>query len=92
MLKDMKKMMGKDIIPSENTYVKSQSNIESSTILINGIKFRFRFIHLMKERDGIRIPHIIKQIFCSPGSSIQLLQDNSTLKESINEVDSLVLT
>lgn len=92
MLHDMKKMMSKDIIPSENTYVKSQSNVESSTVHINGITFRFRFVHVMKERDGIRIPHIIKQVFCHPGSSIELLQENATLKESINEIDSTVLT
>ena len=70
MLEDMEKMMSTDVMPSGNTYSKCESNVESNTITINGITFRFRFIHFMKERDGIRIPHMVKQIFCSPASSI----------------------
>jgi hypothetical protein len=88
----MKKMMSSDVVPSGNTYVKSQSNVESSTITINGVTFRFRLIHLMKERDGIRIPHLVKQIFCSPACSLQLLQENASLMETVDGRDNKVLT
>jgi len=92
MLNEMKQAMSTDIVPSGNTYSKVQSNVESNTITMNGITFRFRTINFLKEKDGIRIPHKVKQIICSPASSIQLLQDNSTIFESVNGIDNRVLT
>jgi len=59
-LDEIKDVVGKDITPSDNTYCKSQSNVESSSVVMNGVTFRFRTIRVIKERDGISIPHIIK--------------------------------
>lgn len=92
MLADIRKDMSSDLVPSANTYSVSQSNVEMSTLTINGITFRFRTIEFFKERDGIRIPHTIRQIFCNPASPIDLLQENSKFKEIENDVENKVLT
>jgi gamma-glutamyl-gamma-aminobutyrate hydrolase PuuD len=58
-------------------WTKQTSNVESHEVNVEGHRIRFRIINYSKERDGIRIPHLHKQIFCSPAAPIELLRNNS---------------
>ena len=47
---------------------------------------------MTKEKDGISMPHIVKQINCSSGCDIDLLQKHAVLYETLHGVDQTVLT
>ena len=91
MLDELKKGK-KDIAVSDHTFMKEVSEVEQRKFTVGGITLEFSVLNFMKERDGVRLPHLVKQIECFPPCSIDLLLEHSTLKETINDEDQWILT
>ena len=81
-----------DVVFSGNTYTNVSHNVETSQITVNGITLRQKVIQFIKERDGVRIPYLIKELFCSPPATLPLVLDYATITESISGADQKILT
>ena len=92
MLEDIMEKMQTEVVPAINNYTKSSSTVETSSMTVGEYTLNFRIINYIKEKDGIRIPHIIKQVFCNPAVSVECLRDNCIFKETINDEERRVLT
>jgi hypothetical protein len=77
------KNMNQNVVPQGYSYEKNMSNVEQSQITIDGTTLRFRMVSFVKEKEGIRMPHLLKQIFCSPPAQIQMIQQYANLTESM---------
>ncbi len=42
---------------------------------------------MVKEMDGVRLPITVKEVFCSPPSSIPLVLDYATITETLGDKD-----
>ena len=60
--------------------------------MVSGIHLRQKVLQFVKERNGIRLPHLIKELYCSPPASIPTVLKYSTLVETINGIDKKILT
>ena len=85
-------MAPSNVVASGNTYTKQSQNVETSQITINGITLKQKLLQFVKERDGIRLPHLIKEVFCSPPASLSTVLDYATLLETVNGIDQKILT
>jgi len=74
-----------EVSTSDNRYFKHFSNVSENMITIDNHRIKWRTLDYLQERDGVRVPHIVKQIFCNPPAPIELLQKNINLKETIND-------
>jgi len=75
--------LDKNVVAEKHCCVKDMSRIESNTVTINGVEIRSRIIDVTRERDGVKIPFIIRQIFCHPGAPIDMLRRHITFKEGL---------
>ena len=73
----------KDVVISGNTYQTFNQHVEQSQITINGVTLRQKVINLIKERDGVRLPCLIKELFCSPPCTLPLALDYATITETL---------
>ena len=55
-----------------------QNSVEGNEIEVDGHIIKFRKVTYVKERDGIRLPHVHKQIFCTPPAPLDLVMNHST--------------
>lgn len=67
------------------SYLKERRQVDSNEIIVDGHRMLFRTLDYSKERDGVLIPHILKQVYCHPAISLDLLKENSFFKESIDK-------
>ena len=49
-------------------------------------------LQYVKERDGVRLPHIVKEVQCSPPGSLATMMDYSTVTETVNGFEQKILT
>ena len=81
-----------DVVLSGNTYQTMNQHVEQSQITINGITLRQKVINIIKERDGVRLPLVVKELFCSPPSTIPLVLDYATISESLGDAERKILS
>ena len=81
-----------NIVASSNTYSKQTQNVETSQITINGTTLRQKLLQFVKERDGVRLPHLVKEVYCSPAADISTVMDYATVMETVNGIDQKVLS
>lgn len=57
--------------------------MEQSSALVNGVRIRQKSLETIKEKDGVRMPHVVKEVTCDPPCDIETLKNYSLLKESV---------
>jgi len=82
MLENCEKL-DKNVVAEKHSSVKDMSRIESFSVIINGVEIRSRIIDVTRERDGVKIPYTIRQIFCRPGAPLDMLRRQITFKEHL---------
>lgn len=78
--------------PEVLTYRKSQQSVDERSIEVEGILMKEKEILSVREKDGMTIPHHVKMLICEPAATIKMVLDNSLIKETLNGVDSKILT
>jgi len=61
-------------------------------ITIDGHRLKWRVLDYLQERDGVKVPHVVKQIFCDPPAPIDIIQKNVKIKETLGNQDQDVLS
>jgi hypothetical protein len=46
----------------------------------------------VREKDGMRIPHNVRMVVCTPPVDLETFAENTEIKENINGVEDRVLT
>ena len=85
MEEEIAKMDENQLANTGSAYSKQKSNVNTNQITVDGKTLRFRSIDLMKEKNGVKMPHQVNQIHCSPPAPIELVKEHSTIKERIND-------
>lgn len=70
-------------LPTYHSYQKESHNEESRVLTVKDHTLKFKICEMTKERDGVKIPHIIKQFEVEPPADVNLLTDYSHMKETI---------
>jgi hypothetical protein len=66
--------------------------MEASQLTVNGINLQQRKLEFLIERDGMRIPHTLKELLCSPPAHIPTVMDYVSLTETVNGLEQKILT
>jgi hypothetical protein len=66
--------------------------MEASQLTVNGIHLQQRKLEFLIERDGMRIPHTLKELLCSPPAHISTVMDYVSLTETVNGLEQKILT
>jgi len=56
------------------------------------VRIKQRSLETIKEKDGVTIPNIVREVTCEPACDIETLQDYVNLKENIGGQESKILS
>jgi len=73
----------KNFVAKDHCSLKETSKMDSNTVTINGVTIRSRVIEIIRERDGVKLPYIIRQVFCEPAAPLDMLRKHISFKENI---------
>lgn len=55
--------------------------------MINGKRITVKTLESTKEKDGVKFPHVLKEVTCDPPCELKTLQDFVDIRESIGSGD-----
>ncbi len=64
------------------SYSKQSHSVDSHEAVLDGKKISVKTMDTSKEKDGVKIPHVLKQVTCDPPCEIDTLKDYVALKEN----------
>eukprot|EP00347_Sterkiella_histriomuscorum_P013873 403363041 len=73
----------RQIQPQSSTYEKSYHSVDSREEVIDGKRIKYRTLETTKEKDGVKIPHLLREIECDPPCDIDTLQKCITFREDV---------
>lgn len=50
---------------------------------MNGTRIIYKTLEYTKERDGVKIPHVIREVVCDPPCNLDTIRDYIQFKEQI---------
>lgn len=53
--------------------------------MIDGKRIAIKTLETTKERDGVKVPHVLREVTCDPPCDLKLVQDYVQLKETIGQ-------
>lgn len=59
--------------------------METRGLQIGKYRIFYKLIDQTKERDGLLIPHIVRQINCNPAAPLNILTENAPFDEELDE-------
>jgi hypothetical protein len=59
--------------------------VETRALQLGKYRVLYKFIDQTKEKDGLMLPHIVRQIDCSPAAPLNLLIENSFFEEELDQ-------
>ena len=65
----------------DTSYSKETHNVDQRSALVNGCRIRQKTLETIKEKDGVRMPHLVKEVTCDPPCDIDTVKDFVKLKE-----------
>lgn len=77
--------MGLQPIVERHAYSKEQRSSETRTIQIGKYRMLYKLIDHVKERDGLKLPHLIRSVECHPATPLNLVIENSPFDEVLDE-------
>lgn len=77
---------------SHASYTKEHRQVETRAIQLGKYRILYKFIEQTKEKDGLILPHIVRQIDCSPAAPIDLLMENSPYEEELDSGKKRILS
>jgi hypothetical protein len=57
--------------------------VDEQHAVIDGKKLTIRTLETTKEKDGVRIPHILREITCEPEMDLETVRKYAKLRENI---------
>eukprot|EP00347_Sterkiella_histriomuscorum_P022989 403336380 len=73
----------RQIQPESSTYEKSYHSVDSREEVIDGKRIKYRTLETTKEKDGVKIPHTLREIQCDPPCDLETLQKCITFREDV---------
>ena len=70
---------------TRHSYTKEHRQVETRSLQIGQYRLLYKLIDQTKERDGLIIPHIVRQIDCSPAAPLNILLENAFFQEELAE-------
>ena len=70
---------------SRHSYTKEHRQVETRALQIDKYRILYKLIDQTKEKDGIVLPHIVRQIDCNPAAPLDILRDNALFEETVDE-------
>ena len=78
---------------AKKTYSKQSTSVESSELEVDGHHMKFILSTYTKEKDGIKVPYIYKQITCEPPAPADFIRSHTeTIWETIGGCDKRVFS
>lgn len=69
------------IQPERTSYMKSYHSVDQREDVVNGKRIKYKTLETTKEKDGVKIPHVIREITCDPPCELDTLKDYVKFKE-----------
>ena len=81
-LMDQFKQEGLSNLNLEDTsYSKETHSVDQRSALVNGSRIRQKTLETIKEKDGVRMPHLVKEITCDPPCDLKTVRDFVKMRE-----------
>jgi len=71
------------IQPTSTTYTKSYHTVDQREDIVDGKRIKYKTLESTKEKDGVKIPHVVREIECDPPCDLETLQKHIQFKENI---------
>ena len=68
-----------------HSYTKERRQVETRALQIGRYRVLYKMIDQTKEKDGVELPHVVRQIDCNPAAPINLLKENALFEEILDE-------
>jgi hypothetical protein len=59
---------------------------------VDGKRIRYKTLETTKEKDGVKIPHVVKEIVCDPPCDIETLKNYIQFKEQAGTEEQAIFT
>jgi hypothetical protein len=59
--------------------------VETRALQVGEYRILYKLIDQTKEKDGIVLPHVVRQIDCNPAAPLNILKDNALFDELLEE-------
>lgn len=70
---------------THSSYTKESRKVETRALQIGKYRILYKLIDQTKEKDGVMMPHVVRQIDCSPATPLSLLMENAPFEEILEE-------
>ncbi len=70
---------------TRHSYTKEHRQVETRALQIGQYRILYKLIDQTKEKDGIVLPHLVRQIDCNPAAPINILKENALFEETLEE-------
>ena len=70
---------------TQHSYTKQNRMSESRAVQVGKYRIMYKLVDETRERDGISLPHIVRQINCHPAAPMNILSENSIFEETLGE-------
>ena len=68
---------------THHSYTKETRQVETRSIQLGKYRLMYKLIDQTKERDGVQLPHLIRQIEANPGAPMNLIAENAPFEETL---------
>jgi hypothetical protein len=68
-----------------HSYTKERRQVETRALQIGRYRILYKMIDQTKEKDGVELPHIVRQIDCNPAAPINILKENTLFEEFVDQ-------
>ena len=58
---------------TKKSHQKHETKIDCHDLMIDGHHMKFRTIDFVRYKDGVELPHMIKQIYSNPPAPVKLI-------------------
>jgi hypothetical protein len=69
------------IRPESTSYTKSFHSLDQHEDILDGKRIKYKTLESTKEKDGVKIPHVLREITCDPPVDLDKLRDYIQFKE-----------
>jgi mRNA-degrading endonuclease RelE of RelBE toxin-antitoxin system len=72
-------------LATHTSYTREERRSETKSLQIGKYRLLYKFIDQTKEKDGVVLPHIVRQIDCNPAAPLNLLLENAIFEEELED-------
>lgn len=66
--------------------------MEQSSAIVNGVRIKQKQLESIKEKNGVKMPHTVKEVTCDPPCDLDTLKKYSQMKESVGDKEQELLS